>query len=256
MQNSLSLSKFTQQKLLAKLLFWLHIFVILGALFAGLILPWPVVIAMVIVHRTHIYIFNGCALSKLQTYIGDLPADMNFLQQASERLFKRTISKAAAHKIDISIVITAALLALFKNGVLQISPTVLAFIISAGGGYISWRLYKAKQAGSFKTVCNDTAKTCEVVADSSYSQIGNIPVALIGVGYFALVCLLLISTSLLGLAAGPLLLLITSGGVLASLYFVYCQFALIKQFCKACMLSHAASLGLFVVTLVPLLNRF
>jgi uncharacterized membrane protein len=99
----------------------------------------------------------------------------------------------------------------------------------------------------FQSAVTDTALTCDIgagldgcniVAQSPYSQFLGIPLALYGVGFFALVfavggALFLAHARLLQKG----LLALAAFGAAASLMFVYIQFFLIKALCIYCLLS-------------------
>jgi uncharacterized membrane protein len=96
---------------------------------------------------------------------------------------------------------------------------------------------------------------CDVVTTSKYSVVGPAPVALFGAIYyffiFFLAALYIETKRELFLAAAAAL---TPVGFLASLWFVYLQFFIIKAICLYCMISAGSStllfaLGLFVLKL-------
>ncbi|MBU0661501.1 vitamin K epoxide reductase family protein [Patescibacteria group bacterium] len=87
---------------------------------------------------------------------------------------------------------------------------------------------------------------CNDVLQSEYSEIAGIPVALLGVLYYAAVALLIL---LYKTYKHPLffyvLLILTSIGFLVSLLLVYVQFFVIHAVCPYCMLSAVVSIALF-----------
>ena len=109
----------------------------------------------------------------------------------------------------------------------------------------------------FQSAVTDTALTCDIgagldgcniVAQSPYSQLLGIPLALYGVGFFALLfavgaALLLMPSRLLQKG----LLALAAFGVAASVVFVYIQFFLIKALCIYCLLSAAITFVLLGV---------
>lgn len=104
--------------------------------------------------------------------------------------------------------------------------------------------------------CNiDGLDGCNIVAQSEYSQIFGVPVALYGIGFYfilgGLAVLLLRSfkRSLYLLLCGIGLV-----GVLASAYFTLVQFAFIKAVCVYCLLS--ALCVLLIVSLTFLLYKY
>lgn len=110
----------------------------------------------------------------------------------------------------------------------------------------SWYLYQS--------AVTDTALTCDigagldgcnVVAQSPYSQLFGVPLALYGVAFFALFFGI---AAALFLIARPLLTRSLFGlsvfGALASVVFVYIQFFLIQALCVYCLLSAAITFAL------------
>lgn len=130
-------------------------------------------------------------------------------------------------------------------------PVLLALILALSflGIADSWYL--------FQSAVTDTALTCDIgagldgcniVAQSPYSQLLGIPLALYGVGFFALLfvvgaVLLMVQSRLLEKG----LLALGAFGALASVVFVYIQFFLIKALCIYCLLSAAITFALFYI---------
>ena len=103
---------------------------------------------------------------------------------------------------------------------------------------------------------------CEVVTTSVYSQIGPVPVALLGsLYYLTLLVLFVISIESKNPARKIQLLKITVGlvsaGFLASLGFVYIQLFVLDAICLYCMGSALSSTLLFIIGLymVKLINQ-
>lgn len=84
---------------------------------------------------------------------------------------------------------------------------------------------------------------CETVLSSAYANIGPLPLALVGVGYYLSLMLLLIAyldkrhAGALRAALG-----IAALGVLASLALVYLQIFVLSAYCIYCLVSAASSL--------------
>lgn len=98
---------------------------------------------------------------------------------------------------------------------------------------------------------------CETVQTSRWSTLppgGGIPVALVGViGYALLLFLAVMSLQrerLGGLSLPSLLLLVASGGLLGSLYFVALQLWVIRAICFWCMASALLEMGIWVAAYV------
>ncbi len=100
-----------------------------------------------------------------------------------------------------------------------------------------------------------TLRGCEVVLTSTYASVGNIPVSLFGVVYYAFVAMLLGKYffrrhhTLLMLAS-----FCTIAGFAASVYLVYVQIALLHSICQYCMVSAVTSTLLFVFGMIVLIR--
>lgn len=109
----------------------------------------------------------------------------------------------------------------------------------------------------FQSAVNHTALACDIgagldgcniVAQSAYSRLFGLPLALYGVGFFGL--MLAAGMGLLSYPSRLLyqaLLAVAVAGALMSVAFVFIQVALIQAFCIYCMLSAGlsfAALGL------------
>jgi len=89
---------------------------------------------------------------------------------------------------------------------------------------------------------------CDVVTTSRYSEIGGIPLALLGAAYY--VALFLLTIAYFDTKRDRFLAIIaplTVIGFLASLVLVYLQVFVIHALCFYCMISAASSMGLFVL---------
>ena len=92
---------------------------------------------------------------------------------------------------------------------------------------------------------------CGEVLTSKYATVGSVPVAAFGASYYVLVIVLMVAF----LDTGRRLAIhaaawLTTGGFLASLYFVYIQAFVLRAFCQYCLLSALTSVGLFVLGII------
>ncbi len=134
---------------------------------------------------------------------------------------------------------------------------VLVLILSFLGVADSWYLYQS--------AITDTALSCDlgsgfdgcnIVAQSPYSRLFDIPLGLYGVGFFALTFVLAASLSVVSSRRlYQALLGVSAFGVFASAVFMYIQFVLIKALCIYCILSAGIAVLLFVLSLA-LFKRF
>ena len=92
---------------------------------------------------------------------------------------------------------------------------------------------------------------CDTVATSVYATIGPIPVALLGViFYFFMLLLSLMYLDRRAKSALVVALLVSSVGVLFTLWFLYLQVFVIKAFCVYCIFSAITSITLFFLSLI------
>ena len=92
---------------------------------------------------------------------------------------------------------------------------------------------------------------CETVLTSTYSMIGPIPLALLGVVFY----LTVIIVSLLILIEGRSELLkffhfVVAIGLLVSIVLFLIQYYVIRSFCQYCLLSEVISVGIFALSLL------
>jgi len=92
---------------------------------------------------------------------------------------------------------------------------------------------------------------CDEVLTSDYATVGSIPTSAFGAGYYAVLIILMVAF----LDTGKRLALhgaawLTTGGFLASLYFVYVQAFVLRAFCQFCLLSALTSASLFVLGII------
>jgi uncharacterized membrane protein len=111
---------------------------------------------------------------------------------------------------------------------------VLAFLGLADSWYLAESAYEGTQL-----TCNiGSLDGCNTVAQSPYSKVFGTPLAVFGVGFYALLfilgALLLASTKRVLYQA---VLVVCVLGFLASVYFVYLQVAVIKATCIYCIAS-------------------
>lgn len=90
---------------------------------------------------------------------------------------------------------------------------------------------------------------CQEVLNSSYSHLGPVPTASLGVAYY----LLIIFSGVLYLQyqsklAKQVLKIVPTLGLIFSLWLTYLQIWVIKSLCQYCLLSAIISLGLFIVS--------
>lgn len=96
---------------------------------------------------------------------------------------------------------------------------------------------------------------CDKVLTSRYATIGHVPLALIGIIYYAV--LLILSLDAAGSkVARKLLLITTSTALLVSLYLAYLQFYVLKAICQYCLASGIVTVLAFSISaILVLINK-
>lgn len=96
-------------------------------------------------------------------------------------------------------------------------------------------------------------KGCDQVTTSVYSEIFGIPVALLGMFYYLTVLLLtLFYFDSKNQTILKLIFPLTCLGLIASAWFMYAQFFLIKALCQYCIVSAITSTALFILGILTL----
>lgn len=138
-----------------------------------------------------------------------------------------------------------------RGRITEMKGLTIAFllVLALAGLADSWYLYES--------AVTDTALSCDIgggldgcnaVAQSPYSNLFGYPLALYGVGYYAVVFVLVAL-----IAVRPtyslrrVLYLLSSIGVVASLIFVGIQAFLIQAFCVYCVISAAIAFLIWVL---------
>jgi uncharacterized membrane protein len=100
---------------------------------------------------------------------------------------------------------------------------------------------------------------CDVVNTSQYSEIGGIPIALIGAGGFLSILVMLLIESRPGFwqeNVGIYVFGLSLIGTIYSGYLTYLEIAVIKEICPFCVLSALAMLAIFVLSISRLRQGF
>ena len=130
---------------------------------------------------------------------------------------------------------------------------ILIFCFALGGFLdASYLVYKHYQGGL--VICA-VFNGCDTVLNSSYALVWGVPVALLGAGfYFTVLVFSLFILSGWEELKKPIFLL-SMVGVLTSLYFLYLQIFVIKEFCFYCLISVFATVGIFIFSLFLLKRK-
>jgi uncharacterized membrane protein len=127
-------------------------------------------------------------------------------------------------------------------------PTTVALVLSLLGiaiaGYLTYVHYEG-----LSPVC--TTGGCERVQASSYSEIGQIPVALLGlIGYVVI----LASLAVRGDVGRAATFMLTLAGFAFSLYLTYLELFVIDAICQWCVASAVVMAALLVAATIRLLR--
>jgi uncharacterized membrane protein len=102
------------------------------------------------------------------------------------------------------------------------------------------------------------SKDCAVVNASRYSEVNNVPVALIGMaGYGALLAILWLEKrpGFFKQNGSMIFFGISLIGFFFTLYLVYVEIALIKAFCPFCIASQVSMTLIFILSVVRLIKQ-
>ncbi len=227
-------------------LFWIHLAIIVGGLFMGLVLPLWLVALLVVVHRFHLFLFDGCIFSRFQSRLGALDPNKNFLQEVALVLLKKEISKKQAQAIDRAIIRFSIAIAAVASMVTTGSYLSTILILSILSGLnLSWKMYKANhQKNLQKGVC--PSNVCQVIKQRIKPNLVTSKAEVLGVGYFFSLIIIygLISS---GIASYPRMIFvaITGAGLVASVYYLYLMISS-NLFCRNCLQVHLVSALVFV----------
>lgn len=131
---------------------------------------------------------------------------------------------------------------LTKTKYLLISLVILSFLGFLDSTYLTIVHYK-----NIIPPCT-IAHGCDKVLTSSFSQIGGVPIALLGSIYYLI--MLILSITLIGKLRRSILravFIIATAGLIASFLLIYIQFALIHAFCQYCLASGAITFLIFAI---------
>ncbi len=132
---------------------------------------------------------------------------------------------------------------------ISIALAVLGVLVSA---YMT--VYKLTEN---KNMCLGSGD-CATVNASSYSQVGKIPVAVIGVGgYLAILLTLLAENRSPFLRRNGTMIVfgLALAGFLFTLYLIYVELALIHALCPFCITSQITMTMLFVLSVIRLVRQ-
>ncbi|CAN5232201.1 vitamin K epoxide reductase family protein [soil metagenome] len=95
---------------------------------------------------------------------------------------------------------------------------------------------------------NILSADCGKVLTSEYAKIFNIPVSVLGIGYYLLLLTFIFAVFRKNKKALKPLFFVSLTGLAMSLYFVYLQLVIINAICLYCMISATLSISIFALT--------
>jgi uncharacterized membrane protein len=129
---------------------------------------------------------------------------------------------------------------------LRLATGLLALVGVAIAGYLTWVHYAGLQP-----FCVGGGGSCERVQSSRWSELGGVPVAVLGLGGYLLLLASLALPEAPGRTAAALLALVGAG---FSAWLTYVELAKIDAVCQWCAASAVVMLLLAIVSLTRLLR--
>lgn len=138
----------------------------------------------------------------------------------------------------------------------KLSPILWVFVLVAIAGLLDTSYLAYKHYAQDPLACS-LIEGCDRVTNSAYSQVYGIPLAFIGVIFYAIMIILaLLYAGIRRKDIAILLSLGASAGFLASVYFVYLQIYVIQAICIYCMISAVTATLLFFTSLMLLTKNY
>jgi uncharacterized membrane protein/protein-disulfide isomerase len=137
-----------------------------------------------------------------------------------------------------------------RTGRLALLFTLIGLVASVAAAYVHYHLLRDPSYTSFCDV--SSTFSCSQVYQSRFGSFAGVPVALVGVLYFALMTLLVIA----GLRAGKparenipgYLFALSTIGLAVVFYLGYASFFILKSVCLLCVATYIGVIGLFITT--------
>ncbi len=131
---------------------------------------------------------------------------------------------------------------------------IFAFLIASFIGFFDATYITAKQY--LGTPFNCFINGCEDVIASQYATIGNIPTALLGVIYYLIIFIFVVAyldtkkRFFINFIAKFVVV-----GLIASIWFLFVQFFIIKALCLYCLISAGVSIILFILGILVIKSK-
>ncbi len=130
----------------------------------------------------------------------------------------------------------------------QLAMYVTAAILSLIG--LADALYLTIQHVTGQALQCTIISGCSEVLSSRYAEMGGVPLAAVGAAAYFSVFSLATLAAFGYRIAGTLLTILVAAMFLVSLWLIYLQAFVIRQFCQYCLLSAAITVGLLVTALM------
>jgi uncharacterized membrane protein len=132
--------------------------------------------------------------------------------------------------------------------------SILVLPFSLIGLFISWYIYYKKNRAKQKMVCM-LGSDCDRVVHSEYNNILGIPLEVLGVAYYLFLSLMVIATqlgrfTLFNFMMYDIVLILSTAAFVVSLFLVYVQARVIKEWCTYCLISATMSVIIFFVEIL------
>jgi uncharacterized membrane protein len=128
-----------------------------------------------------------------------------------------------------------------KNRIINLF-LILSIIGVLDASYLTWSHFQGGDVGCF------LVEGCNVVLESGYALIFGIPVSLLGLMYYSLIFIGIIFYNFSRKASLiKNISIFTVVGFLASIWFLYLQAFILKEYCSYCLVSALASILLFLL---------
>ena len=137
-----------------------------------------------------------------------------------------------------------------KNKVKSLRLIASLWLIAGFAGFLDASYLSIEHFRNLNPHCF-LLKGCGIVITSKYSVIFGVPIAFLGaIYYFIIIILSFAYIDSLNPILRKIIIPLTAAGFIASVYFVYLQFFVIRALCLYCMGSATTGTILFIVSLV------
>jgi uncharacterized membrane protein len=135
-------------------------------------------------------------------------------------------------------------------GRLPARTSIPSLCFASVGLAISIYLTVEHYSGSTALACPENAAiNCAKVTTSSWSRLGGIPVAVLGVAYFAVMTLLVLPSAWRRHRLDPVRVAGAAAGMAMVIYLLWAELFRVGAICLWCTAVHVCTLGLFVTIL-------